>query len=278
MAPRRTERRRPELERGPGQLDRSLVADRGGGDVGRLPQAIATVGRRGALARPSPTTRRHARDDRTPHPGRPSRPHRRRRAARRTPPSTVARTVEVKGELTGPVGSSQHIGGLLRRARRRCCGADALVAAGAGRRRRPHRAAGAGTGRRRCRPPASVRRSRFATPLRALDRPDRRPRTSRSWVVSRPIAATAPNTRRAVSSRSAISAEIRSDSTSGMASPRQVCGDELAGEERVAPTPRDDLVDERARRRLAEQRRDTLARSRRDPVPPGGCDVPPGAG
>ena len=59
---------------------------------------------------------------------------------------------------------------------------------------------------------------------------------------------------------------------------RQVRGDELAGEERVAATARDHLVDQRARRRPAEQRGDALRRSRRGPALPGGFDEPPAAG
>ena len=80
---------------------------------------------------------------------------------------------------------------------------------------------------------------------------------SSSWLVSRPIAATAPNTCRAVVVEGGDLGrdQIGQHDRNGLAG--QVCGDEFSGEERVALSAGDHLVDERARGRFAEQRRHT---------------------
>ena len=149
VAPRRTERRRPVVEGSTRQLHGSFVADGGGCDVGRLPQAVSL----GWLLRrsrpPHPTTRRPVRDGRTRPLGRPSRRHRRRRATRRRRPRCRPRgRGERRAHRPGPLVAMRRraAGPVLRR----CCGGGGSVAAGAGRRRRPRRAAGAGTGRRHC--------------------------------------------------------------------------------------------------------------------------------
>ena len=76
-----------------------------------------------------------------------------------------------------------------------------------------------------------------------------------SWLVSRPIAATAPNTWRALVVQIG---DLRGDQIGQHHRDRLACqvrGDEFPGEERVSLTPRDHLVDERVRCRLPDQRR-----------------------
>ncbi len=278
VAPRRAERRRPDLERGARQLHRSLVADRGRGDLGGLPQAVASAGRRGALADRVPAARTRARDDRTRHPARRSRPRRRRRARPRTRPRCRRNgRGGRRARRPGRRGATHRRA--VAAASRRFGGAGAVVAAGAGRRRRPRRAAGAGTGTRRCSSTTSNRASITVRTAASTSLSDSATIAARSsWLVSRPIVATAPNTWRASSSRPAISDgdQIGQHHRNRLAG--QVRGDELPREERVSLTACDHLVDERVRRRLCRSAPRLARRPRRDPALPGGSDGPPGAG
>ena len=130
----------------------------------------------------------------------------------------VAGTVEVEGELARPVRSAEQLGGLLPQRF-----GDPAVQAGAlwweqvgvdhlPEQRMPKAVGIVVDDEQPCvddRPHRSFDLAADKATIAA----------SNSWLVSRPIVATASNTWRAASSRPAISAEIRSDSTIGIGSP-----------------------------------------------------------